>query len=148
MNVYRGRILLIGQDRAGKTSLKKYLLGLPFDPKEESTEGIEIDASKCEIEVGEITNWNSTSDKRSNLPEFAEYISRMLAAERYHWFQSKEKEDSGMESEEELPREESKVESIINFGTGDRNNFLANQVCLFVCFFFCYSITTQRKHVR
>ena len=49
--VYRGRILLIGQDRAGKTSLKKSLLGLPFDSGEQSTEGIEVDPSKCEIGV-------------------------------------------------------------------------------------------------
>ena len=34
VNVYRGRVLLIGQDRAGKTSLKKSLIGLPFNPKE------------------------------------------------------------------------------------------------------------------
>ena len=33
VNVYRGRIVLVGQDRAGKTSLKKTLLGLPFDFK-------------------------------------------------------------------------------------------------------------------
>ena len=39
MNVYRGRIILVGQDRAGKTSLKKSLLGLPFDFKEQSTDG-------------------------------------------------------------------------------------------------------------
>ena len=30
VNVYRGRVLLIGQDRAGKTSLKKSLIGLPM----------------------------------------------------------------------------------------------------------------------
>ena len=45
VNVYRGRILLVGQDRAGKTSLKKSLLGLPFNPKEPSTEGIQVDPS-------------------------------------------------------------------------------------------------------
>ena len=38
--VYRGRIMLLGQDRAGKTSLKKFLLGISFDPEEESTIGI------------------------------------------------------------------------------------------------------------
>ena len=51
VTVYRGRMLLIGQDRAGKTSLKKSLLGLPFDSEEQSTEGIEVDPSKCEIDV-------------------------------------------------------------------------------------------------
>ena len=60
VNVYHGRILLIGQDRAGKTSLKKSLLGLPFDPKEQSTEGIEVQASTCEIEVEQVKNWHST----------------------------------------------------------------------------------------
>ena len=54
MSVYRGRILLVGQDRAGKTSLKKSLLGLPFNPKEQSTEGIEVDPSICEIEVDHV----------------------------------------------------------------------------------------------
>ena len=145
MNVYRGRILLIGQDRAGKTSLKKYLLGLPFDSKEQSTEGIEIDPSKCEIGVEQIKNWNSTSDNRSNLPEFAEYIARILAAEGYHWFLSKGKEDSEMESEEELPGEEPKVESMINFDTGDKNNFLANQVCF--CFLVFHYRTKKPREI-
>ena len=46
VNVYRVRVLLIGQDRAGKTSLKRSLIGLPFNPKEKSTAGIEVDSSK------------------------------------------------------------------------------------------------------
>ena len=62
MNVYRGRIFLIGQDRAGNTSLKKSLLGLPFDPKEQSTEGIEVQASTCETEVEQVKNWHSTHE--------------------------------------------------------------------------------------
>ena len=56
VNVYRGRIILVGQDRAGKTSLKKTLLGLPFDYRERSTDGIEIEPSKFEIEVEQIKN--------------------------------------------------------------------------------------------
>ena len=75
VNVYRGRILLIGQDRAGKTSLKKSLLGLPFDPKEQSTEGIEVQASTCEIEVEQVKNWNSTHENVIGPKE----ISRMVA---------------------------------------------------------------------
>ena len=78
VNVYRGRILLIGQDRAGKTSLKKSLLGLPFDPKEQSTEGIEVDPSKCEIEVDQIKNWHSTNEKPGSF-EFSKHIARMVA---------------------------------------------------------------------
>ena len=79
MNVYRGRILLIGQDRAGKTSLKKSLLGLPFDPKEQSTEGIEVQASTCEIEVEQVKNWHSTHKNKPGLQECSKDISRIVA---------------------------------------------------------------------
>ena len=80
VNVYRGRIFLIGQDRAGKTSLKKSLLGVPFDPKEESTEG--IDPSKCDIDVNRVQNWHVDS-KNTILSEVSEQISRSLALELF-----------------------------------------------------------------
>ena len=80
VNVYRGRIFLIGQDRAGKTSLKKSLLGVPFDPKEESTEG--IDPSKCDIDVNRVQNWHFDS-KNTILSEVSEQISRSLAVELF-----------------------------------------------------------------
>ena len=79
VNVYRGRILLIGQDRAGKTSLKKSLLGLPFDPKEQSTAGIEVQASTCEIEVEKVKNWHSTHENKPGLQEHSRHISRIVA---------------------------------------------------------------------
>ena len=44
--------MIVGQDRAGKTSLKKHLLGLPFDSQEPSTNGIEVD-------VVELTDGNA-----------------------------------------------------------------------------------------
>lgn len=49
--------MLIGQNRAGKTSLKKSLLGLKFDPGEQSTEGIEVDPSRFELDVDRVMNW-------------------------------------------------------------------------------------------
>ena len=112
VNVYRGRILFLGQDRAGKTSLKKSLLGLPFDPKEQSTEGIEVDPSMCKIEVDQIKNWRSTRENKPGLSEFSKEISRMLAEKRYHAILSA---DSGREDEEKRP-------------AGD----LMNQVCTFL----------------
>ena len=36
-------IMIVGNDRTGKTSLKKHLLGLDFNTKEPSTNGIEVD---------------------------------------------------------------------------------------------------------
>ena len=124
VNVYRGRVLFVGQDRAGKTSLKKSLLGLPFNPKEQSTEGIEVNPSVCEIEVDQVKNWNSTSENKPSLAEFSEDISRMLAENQYHWIFNEAKEDSGKESALELTGEESTIEV-------DKSSSDMNQVCRF-----------------
>ena len=75
VKVYRGRIMLLGQEGAGKTSLKKSLLGLPFDPKEESTVGVEVDRSKCELEVDEVRNWMPSKREMS---EFEEELARRI----------------------------------------------------------------------
>ena len=124
VNVYRGRVLLLGQDRAGKTSLKKSLLGLPFNPKEPSTEGIKVDPSVCEIEVDHVKNWNSTNEKKASLAEFSEDISRMLAEKQYHWIVSEGKEHSEGVSELELTGEESTMEV-------NTNSYVMNQVRMF-----------------
>ena len=41
--------MLIGQDRSGKTSLKRSLRGEPFNPDEESTVGIDVDPSHFKV---------------------------------------------------------------------------------------------------
>jgi len=78
VNVYRGRINVIGQCRAGITSVTKNLLGLLFDPNEQSTEGIEVQALTCQIEVEQAINWHSTS-KQTGLLESSKDISRIVA---------------------------------------------------------------------
>ena len=79
VTVNRGRILLIGQDRAGKTSLKKSLLGLPFDSEEQSTEGIEVDPSKCKIDVDQAaSNWQSIGENKPGLLECSEDVAKIM----------------------------------------------------------------------
>ena len=79
VTVYRSRILLIGQDRAGKTSLKKSLLGLPFDSEEQSTEGIEVDPSKCEIDVDQAArNWQSIGENKPGLLECSKDVAKIV----------------------------------------------------------------------
>lgn len=78
VKVYRGRIMLIGQDRAGKTSLKKNLLGLPFDPQEQSTDGIEVDPSKFEYDINQVKNWKRT-DGKLGVSHFVDDLANMVA---------------------------------------------------------------------
>ncbi|XP_048578793.1 uncharacterized protein LOC116614441 isoform X2 [Nematostella vectensis] len=77
VQVYRGRIMLIGQDRAGKTSLKKSLLGLRFDPQEESTEGIEVDPSRFEVDVEQVRPWQK-SDETESVSQSDDAIALMV----------------------------------------------------------------------
>lgn len=128
VNVYRGRISFIGQARAGKTSLKKSLIGLPFNPKEQSTVGIEVDPSICEIEVEQVKNWNSTGANRPSLSEFSKEISKILAEKQYNRILREAKEDLEMESEGELCGEASKVKSTVDPDTKDKKSSLTNQV--------------------
>ena len=132
VNVYRGRIVLVGQDRAGKTSLKKTLLGLPFDLKEQSTDGIEIEPSKFEIEVEQIKNWTTSCANKSSFSDCLEYttdIAKLLATERYHMIVGDEKEDSEMKSVGAQPKEERRVES----GEELHTKYVADEVRL-LCF--------------
>ena len=78
VKVYRARIMFIGQDRAGKTSLKNSFLGLSFDPKQQSTDGIELDLSKFEVDVDQVSNWKRT-DEKQGVSKFVPSLVRMAA---------------------------------------------------------------------
>ena len=59
-------VMLIGQDRSGKTSLKKSLRGEPFNPDEESTVGIEVDPSHFRVSI-EI--WKAGEKQQETISE-------------------------------------------------------------------------------
>jgi len=143
VNVYHGRILLIGQDRAGKTSLKKSLLGLPFDPKEQSTDGIEIQASTCEIEVEQVKNWHSTHVNKPGLLECSKDISRIVAEKLCDRTTELERGHSTAVTEATAMTEEEyfKEEAV---GLIDRNDLNKHQVSIF----FCGAMYVKCRHLK
>ena len=123
MNVYRRRLIVVGPDRVGKTSLKKSLLGLPFDPKEQSTEGIEVNASQCQIEVEQVKNWHPTHENKPGLLEcskdIAKVVTEKLCQGRRLDFEeeSDSDEESDFEEESDLASEDgndSKKDKVYN----------------------------------
>ena len=58
-------VMLIGQDRSGKTSLKRSLRGEPFNPDEESTVGIDVDPSHFKVST-EIWKIGEKGQERSS----------------------------------------------------------------------------------
>ena len=100
--MYRGRVMLIGQNRAGKTSLKKSLLGISFDPGEPSTDGIEVDPSKFEVDVDRVMNWQLVKNEKFT-SEFADDIARLVVGELQKPEDQEEKPASGTATENMRP---------------------------------------------
>ena len=117
--------MLIGQDRAGKTSLKKSFLGLPFDPEEDSTDGIEVDPSKFEVDISRVKNWKRT-DKKLSLSQFALDLAKMVAKEIQEPGKDKEdddEEDGGDDYEKDDPDEDTNKQTKMG-QVGDRKTTL------------------------
>ena len=104
VNVYRGRVLLIGQDRAGKTSLKKSLIGLPFNSKEKSTDGIEVDPSKFQLSVGEVRNWQPIDEGKQGLLGCSRDVAQVMVEKMYDipdscaWVEEEERGEAILQS--------------------------------------------------
>ncbi|XP_072043680.1 uncharacterized protein [Amphiura filiformis] len=60
--VNRSRLMFVGQERVGKTSLMNRLLGKRFNQNEEVTEGIDP-SSRCTIDVCHMTDWNEVPNR-------------------------------------------------------------------------------------
>ena len=133
VNVYRGRVLLIGQDRAGKTSLKKSLIGLPFNRKEKSTDGIEVDPSKFQLDVDEVKNWQPIDERKQGFLGCSNDVAQVLVQKMYDrsderdWFQEMERREAILQSDDNKNRKQVDTD-------GEKEEVsLVNQVCL--CWF-------------
>ena len=58
--------MLIGQHRAGKTSLMKSLKGICYNPQEDSTVGIEVDPSYFKVTTETWVTGKSSEDQTSD----------------------------------------------------------------------------------
>ena len=78
--VRRIPIMLIGQDRSGKTSLKKSLQGLRFNPDEGSTVGIDVDPSyfKVTTEIWKTGKKDQAANKEEMSASFQHHVARVV----------------------------------------------------------------------
>ena len=68
--------MIVGQDRSGKTSLKKSLKGELFNPDEDSTLGIEVDPSLCQVTT-EVWKSRETDEKVVMEGKFEQHAARL-----------------------------------------------------------------------
>ena len=73
-------IMLIGQDRSGKTSLKKSLQGLQFNAHEASTVGIDVDLSyfKVTTEIWNTGKKDQAANKEGKAASFEHHVARVI----------------------------------------------------------------------
>ena len=80
--VRRLPIMLIGQDRSGKTSLKNSLMGKPFNPDEDSTVGIDVGPSHFKVSTEMcIPGKNTVNNQAANDLEvlsFEDHMARLF----------------------------------------------------------------------
>ena len=125
--------MLIGQDRAGKTSLKKSLIGLPFNRKEKSTDGIEVDPSKFQLDVGEVRNWQPIDERKQGLLGCSKDVAQVVAEKMYytsvyrHLVQQEGRGDAILENDDNKNRKQ------VDTDQKKEEVSLMNQVCL--CWF-------------
>ena len=96
-------VMLIGQDRSGKTSLKKSLRGERFNPNEMSTVGIDVDPSHFELST-EI--WTmSEKDQEPNSGSSISYEHHVARATVEHITQTRRAHVSEEKTPEATPSE-------------------------------------------
>ena len=109
VNVCRARLLIIGQDRAGKTSLKKSLIGLPFDPNEPSTDVLEVNPLKFELSVEQVVEWKAVGDNNGEpqSPEdrcVARLVAENIMKKKGEEYQRKPEEERAESEKREAPQ--------------------------------------------
>ena len=102
--------MLIGQYRAGKTSLKNSLLGLPFKSGEESTDG--IDVVPCEVNTDQVKNWKRTDEKLGE-SQLASDLAKMVARDLQGIDDEAEEEGTVPKNDEENEIEEKRYISLV-----------------------------------
>ena len=131
VNVYRGRVLLIGQDRAGKTSLKKSLIGLPFNPKEKNTDGIEVDPSKFQLDVDEVRNWQPIDERKQGLLGCSKDVAQVVVEKMYDISVNRDSVQMEERGEATLRNDANKNEKQVGTDGEKEEVSLVNEVCLF-----------------
>ena len=79
-SVRRVPVMLIGQGGAGKTSTKKSLKGICFDPNEDTTDGIDVDPSYFKVSTETWRTGEQGQDQNSDTAVYLDYhLARCIA---------------------------------------------------------------------
>ena len=113
--------------------MKKSLIGLPFNRKEKSTDGIEVDPSKFQLDVSEVRNWQPIDERKQGLLGCSRDVVQVVAEKMYDisfsraWVQEEERVEAILENDDNKNRKQ------VDTDQKKEEVSLMNQVCL--CWF-------------
>ncbi|XP_022111632.1 probable serine/threonine-protein kinase roco8 [Acanthaster planci] len=82
--VHRTRLMIVGQERVGKTSLKRSLTHQSFNAEESSTEGISA-SSFCKIDIKHATSWQLHEEGDDSTSFRREYEESLKNEAKYNY---------------------------------------------------------------
>ena len=113
--------------------MKKSLIGLPFNRKEKSTDGIEVDPSKFQLDVDEVRNWQPIDERKQGLLGCLKDVAQMVVEKmndtsvNRDWVQEEERGDAILQNDYNKNRKQ------VGADAEEEEVTLVNQVCL--CWF-------------
>ena len=113
--------------------MKKSLIGLPFKRKEKSTDGIEVDPSKFQLDVDEVRNWQPIDERKQGLLGCLKDVAQMVVEKmndtsvNRDWVQEEERGDAILQNDYNKNRKQ------VGADAEEEEVTLVNQVCL--CWF-------------
>ena len=110
--------------------MKKSLIGLPFNSKEKSTDGIEVDPSKFQLDLDEVRNWQPVDERKQGLLGCSRDVAQMVVQKMYDipvsgaWVQEKERGEAILQSDDNKNKKQVDTD-------GEKEEVSrVNQVCL------------------
>ena len=79
--------------------MKKSLIGLPFNPKENSTTGIEVDPSLFQVDVDEAENWKSIDGSKQGLLGCSKAVAEVVVEKLFIPVQSNRAQEEKKETQ-------------------------------------------------
>ena len=110
--------------------MKKSLIGLPFNSKEKSTDGIEVDPSKFQLDVDEVRNWQPIDERKQGLLGCLKDVAQVVVEKmndtsvNRDWVQEEERGDAILQNDH------NKNSKQVGADAEEEEVTLVNQVCL------------------
>ena len=109
--------------------MKKSLIGLPFNSKEKSTDGIEVDPSKFQLDVDEVRNWQPIDERKQGLLGCSNEVAQVVVEKmndisvNRDWVQEEEERGEAiLQNDENKKRKQGCID-------GEKEVSLVTQVC-------------------